>query len=226
MKKPALLLLPLAILASGCGTTNNYLANKSTTVEMYHIFDIKTGASTAAIARAAGDGLGRNTNSVNSNMPLQIGAEVPARPGRFTITDLGAKLGNTGMGQLMQMASMQNGGTGMKMANCEGAAWTARAVRTITHSNSLTLHTCLYKYRQGYQLDTYAVFQKTEGGIEQISRDIANRLVGTPEEWVNKTIWDMVRSVEAAAGAKATHVEGQPELGPEPAIAQLGAAAR
>ncbi|SFD33937.1 hypothetical protein [Massilia yuzhufengensis] len=222
MKKTALLLLPLAVLASGCGTTNNYLANKSSTIEMYHIFDVKTSAPTAAIARAASDGLGRNTNSVNTNMPLQIGVEVPAKPGRFTITDLGAKLGNTGMGQLMQIASMQNGGSGMKMANCEGAAWTARAVRNISGSNSLTLHACLYKYRQGYHLDTYAVFQKTEGGLEQISRDLAHKLVGTPEEWVNKTIRDMVRSVETVAGAKATHVEGMPELGPEPAIAQLG----
>lgn len=220
MKKLGLL-LPLVLLTA-CGSTNSYLAQKNTTVEMYHIFDFKTGASTATLARAATEGLGRNTNSVNANTPLQLGAAVPETPGRFTITDLGAKLGNTGMGQLMQMAAMQNGGTGIKMANCEGAAWTARAVRHIAGSNNLTLYACLYKYKAGYQLDTYAVFQKTEGGLEQVSRDLANRLVGTPEEWVNKTIRDMVRSIETAAQARSSYVEGMPELGPEPAIAKLG----
>lgn len=216
------LLLPLLV-ATGCGTTNSYLAHKSTTTEMYHIFDVKTAASTAAIARAATDGLGRNTNSVSANTPLQLGVTVPDKPGRFTIADLNARAGNAGMHPLLQFAAMQSGGTGMKTANCDGAVWTARAVRTVNRSNNLTLHACLYKYTAGYQLDTYAVFHKTEGGLEQISRDIANRLVGTPEEWVNKTIWDMVRSVEAVAQAKATYVEGQPELGPEPAIAQLTA---
>lgn len=224
MKKLGLL-LPLVLLTA-CGSTNSYLAQKNTTVEMYHIFDFKTGASTATLARAATEGLGRNTNSVNANTPLQIGVAVPELPGRFTITDLGATLGNSagtsGMGQLMQMAAMQNGGAGIKMANCEGAAWTARAVRHIAGSNNLTLYACLYKYKAGYQLDTYAVFQKTEGGLEQVSRDLASRVVGTPEEWVTKTIRDMVRSVETAAQAKAGYVEGQPELGPEPAIAQLG----
>ncbi|WP_051306536.1 hypothetical protein [Massilia alkalitolerans] len=219
MKKLGLL-LPL-ILATGCGSTNSYLAQKNTSVEMYHIFDIKTSASTATMARAATAGLGRNTNSVSANTPLQLGVTVPDTPGRFTITDLGAKLGNTGMGPLLQMASMQNGGAGIRMANCEGAAWTARAVRSIAGSSNLTLYACLYKYRAGYHLDTYAVFEKTEGGLQQVSRDLASRLVGTPEEWVTKTIHDMVRSIETAAQAKARYVEGQPELGPEPAIAQL-----
>lgn len=216
------MLLPLA-LAAGCGTTNSYLAQKNTTVEMYHIFDIKTAASTTAIARAITDGLSKNTNSISSNTPLQLGVAIPDTPGRFTIEHAGKRLGNTGIGALIQLASMQSGGTGTKTANCEGAAWTGRAERTVTHSNNLTLHSCLYKYKDGYHLDTYAVFQKTEGGLIQISRDLANKLVGTPEEWVNKTIWDMVRSVEQAAQAKATHVEGQPELGPEPTIAQLTA---
>lgn len=222
MKYTALVCLPLLATLAGCGTTNSYLADRRSTTEMYHIFDIKTASSTAVMAKAAADGLSRNTNSIDSNTPLQLGATVPETPGRFAIVDMSTKLASTGMGNLLQFASMQNGGMGMgmKSAVCDNAVWTARAVRTVRHSNNLTLYACLYKYTQGYHLDTYAVFQKTEGGLAQVSRDIAFKIVGTPEEWVNKTIWDMVRSIEQASQAKVTRIEGQPELGNEPAIAQ------
>ena len=147
---------------------------------------------------------------------------VPATPGRFTLVDMGSKMAGTGIGAMMQMAAMQNAGVGMKTANCEGAVWTARAQRTISGSSNLTLHGCLYRYQKGFHLDTYAVFQKVEGGLQQVSRDIASKMVGTPEEWVTKTILDMVRSIEKGANAKVTHLEGQPELGDEPGIGRLG----
>lgn len=223
MKKLSVL-LPL-LFAAGCGTSNNYLAHKSTAVEMYHIFDFKTAAPTLAIARAATDGLGKNTSSVISNTLLQPGAEVPAKPGRFTTADTGAKAADPGAAATAQPAAMGNGGTGLKSASCEGAAWTGRAVRTTALASKLTLHACLYPYKEGYQLDTYTVFQKTEGGLMRLPRDLANRLVGTPEEWVNKTVWDMVRSVEAAAQAKATYVEGKPQLSPAPGTTQVAASA-
>lgn len=222
MKNNILMLVPALALLAGCGSTNSYLANKTSTVEMYHIFDIRTAAGTATVAKAAAEGLAQNTNDVNSSTPLQMGVAVPATPGRFTLVDVGAKLGGTGLGAMMQMAAMQNGGVGMKTANCDGAVWTARAVRTISGSSNLTLHGCLYRYQKGYHLDTYAVFQKVEGGLYQVSRDIAFKMVGTPEEWVTKTILDMVRSIEKGANAKVTHLEGQPELGDEPAIGKLG----
>ncbi len=221
MKKLICVFLPLATMLAGCGATNSYLADRTSTVEMYHIFDIKTTASTAAMAQAAVDGLSRNTNSVDSKMPLQIGATVPEQPGRFSLVDMGTKLAGTGLGNMLQIASLQGGGSvSMRSAVCDSAVWTAKAVRQVTNSNTLTLYACLYKYTQGYHLDTYAVFRKIEGGIAQVSRDIAFKLVGTPEEWVNKTIWDMVRAMEAAGNAKMTRLEGQPELGSEPAIAQ------
>jgi len=216
MKKRFAALLPVIAALSACGSTNSYLANRKTTVEMYHIFDIKTSVSTAVVAKAAADGLSRNTNDISSNMPLQMNVAVPATPGRFTITDIGAKLGGTGMGALMQLSSMQNGGASIKAATCDGAVWTARAQRTIANSSNLTLYGCLYRYRDGYQLDTYAVFQKTEGGLTQLSRDLAHSLVGTPEEWVNKTILDMAHQIEVNAHASVVHIEGQPELGSLP----------
>jgi hypothetical protein len=150
--------------------------------------------------------------------PLQMGKLVPAEPGRFVLDDVGARLAgsNSGLGAMMQMAAAQNGGMSMKAARCDGAVWTSRAQRTISGSSNLTLYSCLYKYKAGYNLDTYAVFNKTEGGVYQISRDIANSLVGTPEQWVNKTIVDTVRSIEKVTGAKVVRLEGQPELSAMP----------
>jgi hypothetical protein len=213
MKKLAIVVPALAVLA-GCATGNSYLANRSTTVEMYHIFDIKTKAGTAEVVKAAADGLAQNTSDIHQVTPLQMGKTVPVEPGRFVIEDIGAKLAgsNTGLGAMMQMAAMQNGGVSMKAAKCDDAVWTSRAQRSVAGSSNLTLYSCLYKYQAGYRLDTYAVFQKTEGGLYQVSRDIANSLVGTPEQWVNKTILDTVHGIENATGAKAVRLEGQPEL--------------
>ncbi len=212
MKKIALVVLPVIVALTGCATGNSYLANRSTTVEMYHIFDIKTTANISVVTKAAADGLTQNTSDLNQVSPLQMGKTIPLEAGRFKIDDVGAKLAGTGMGAMMQMAAMQNGGVSMKAASCDGAVWTSRAQRNISGSSNLTLYSCLYKYQAGYNLDTYAVFQKTEGGIYQVSRDIANSLVGTPEQWVNKTILDTVRSIEKATGAKIVRLEGQPEL--------------
>lgn len=222
MKKAYLSLLPFVFLLCSCANTNSYLANRNTSVEMYHIFDIKTTASAAIVARSATEGLSRNTNEISSNTPLQMGVKIPVEPGRFTITDMSAKFGGSGMGAMMQLASMQNGGVAFKAASCDGAAWTARAQRTISGSNNLNLYACLYRYQGGFHLNTYAVFQKVEGGLYQVSRDIAYKIAGTPEEWVNKTILDMIRGIEAATNTKVRHVEGQPELGQEPGIASLG----
>lgn len=201
-----------ALALAGCATGNSYLADRNSTVEMYHIFDVKTASPSEVVIKAAADGLAQNTGTISQTTPLQMGKAVPATPGRFTLEDLSAKFAGTGVGSLMQMAAMQNGGAAPKMANCEGAVWTSRAVRSIPGSSNLTLYSCLYKYQAGYQLNTYAVFQKTEGGLKQISRDIANSMVGTPEQWVNKTILDTVKSIEDATRVKATHVEGQPTL--------------
>ena len=214
MKKLALVILPVIVTLTGCASGNSYLANRNSTIEMYHIFDIKTTAETSVLTKAAANGLAQNTNDVNQVSPLQMGKTVPVEPGRFVIEDIGAKLAgaNPGLGAMMQMAAMQNGGVSIKAAKCDDAVWTSRAQRSIAGSSHLTLYSCLYKYQAGYRLNTYAVFKKTEGGLYQVSRTIANSLVGTPEQWVNKTILDTVRSIENATGSKAVRLEGQPEL--------------
>jgi hypothetical protein len=215
------LLIISSVALAGCGGMNNYLAAKTQTVEIYHIFDIKTLADTATVTRAAAEGLSENTNEVRTASPLQLGKSVPEKPGRFTLKDFASAMGGAS-GAFMQMAQMQGGGINLKVANCEDAVWNAKATRTISGSSNLTLYTCLYKYKTGYNVDMYAVFTKQEGGLYQIGRTVANSLVGTPEEWVNKTILDTVRSIEKATSAQATHLEGQPELNDLPAVEKLG----
>jgi hypothetical protein len=211
----------LAVSLSGCGGMNSYLANKSQTVEIYHIFDVKTSADTTTITRATESGLSENTNDVRSASPLQLGKTVPNEPGRFALKDLASAMGGTG-GAFMQMAQLQGGNIGMKVASCTDAVWNSKATRKIAGSSNLTLYTCIYKYKSGYNIDMYAVFTKEEGGLYQIGQTIANSLVGTPEQWVNKTIMDTVRSVEKATSAKVVHLEGQPELTDLPSVDHIG----
>lgn len=220
MKKYSVILIPAIVALSGCAGANSYLANRSTTVEMYHIFDIKTSVNTATIAKATTSGLSQNTNDIREAMPLQLGKAVPKVPGRFTLKEIASVFGGSG-GALLQMAQMQGGNISMKVASCEDSVWNSKATRTISGSSDLQLYSCLYKYKDGYNLNMYAVFTKQEGGLYQISQTVANSIVGTPEQWVNKTIMDTVRSIEKATSAKAVHLEGQPELGDLPSIDKM-----
>jgi hypothetical protein len=206
-----------ALATAGCGNLNSALAERYETVEMYHVFDVKTKASPDTIIKATADGLARNTNSVVHNRPLQIGAKIPAEPGRFQLVDPGEALKNTGMGAMLAMS----GNTPLRAAKCEGAIWNSKANRDITGSDHLTLYTCIYRYKDGYHLDMFAVFRKSSGGLTQIAREAAQAMVGTPEQWTNKTIVDTIRSVEVATASKVVRLEGQPELGELPKVDSL-----
>jgi hypothetical protein len=45
---------------------------------------------------------------------------------------------------------------------------------------------------------------------------MASAMVGTPEEWTEKTFLDIVRSIRDATGAEVNLVEGYPELSGTP----------
>ena len=109
---------------------NNTLASKKQNVEYYRIYNIATTASKQTVAKAATDGLGQNTKDINTTMPIPASAEPPDRPGRFKVVN---PLAGTKLGALATVG----GGFGMKMADCEGAAWTGKAVRQISGSNTL-----------------------------------------------------------------------------------------
>ena len=199
----------LAVAITGCGTTNNYLAAKTKTVEYYRIFDIKTNATRQAVAKAASDGMGRNVNNAQEAMPIPSSGEIPEKAGRF-------KLVNPFEGTKMAALAGGAGGLGLRMATCNEASWTAKAQRQVAGSNNLNLTACLFQYKDGYHLNLYAVFTKQEGGLMQISRDMANAVVGTPEEWTEKTFLDIVRSIRNTTGGDIALLEAQPELSGTP----------
>ncbi|MBC5782268.1 hypothetical protein H8N03_04880 [Ramlibacter sp. USB13] len=215
--KKALALCLVAAALTGCGSVNSVLADRHETVEMYHVFDVKTKATPDQMIKAATEGLARNTNSVTHNRPLQMGNKIPAEPGRFQLVDMADAFKGSGMGAILAMS----GNVPLRGAKCDGAVWNAKANRDIAGSDHLTLYTCLYRYRDGYQLNMFAVFRKTSGGFTQIAREAAQAMVGTPEQWTTKTIIDTVRAVEERAGTKAVYVEGQPELGELPKVDAL-----
>jgi hypothetical protein len=211
-------LLAIAVAAtlgiSGCGTTNNYLAEKKQTVEYYRIFDIKTSANRQMVAKAASNGIGRNVNNAQEATPIPSSGELPEKPARF-------KLVNPFEGSKLAALAGGAGSLGFRMATCEGASWTAKAERRVSGSNNLSLTACLFQYKDGYHLDLYAVFTKQEGGLFQISRDMANAMVGTPEEWTEKTFLDIVRSIRINTGAEIALLEAQPELSGTPWLDSL-----
>lgn len=197
--------LPFVVLLGGCGTMNNALVEKTKTTEYYRIFDIKTNADRQTVAEAASNGLGRNVNSAQEATPIPSSATPPDEPGRF-------KLVNPFEGtQMAAFAAMASGSVGFKRATCDGAVWTAMAQRDIAGSSNLNLTACIFQYKKGYHLDLYAMFTKKEGGLMQISRSMASAMVGTPEEWTEKTFLDIVRNIRQVTNAEVALVEGQPK---------------
>ncbi|MDO8310781.1 MAG: hypothetical protein Q7T25_02455 [Sideroxyarcus sp.] len=184
---------------------------------MYHIYDIKTSASADIVIKAAAKGLTMNTNSIVQNRPLQMGIKIPEKPGRFNLVNVNDIFKGTGIGGFMGGA----GGTTMRVANCDGAVWSSKAVREIPGSSNLTLYSCIYAYKSGYHLNMYAVFVKSSGGLSGILGNATSAVIGTPEQWVNKTFIDTVSSVQETTRSSMIHIEGQPELGETPAISKL-----
>jgi hypothetical protein len=136
---------------AGCGTTNNYLAAKTKTVEYYRIFDIKTTANRQAVAKSASSGMGRNVNNAQETLPIPSSGDIPDKPGRF-------KLVNPYEGTRMAAMMGGAGSLGYRVAICDGASWTARAERSVRGSNNLNLSACLFQYKDGYHLDFYFYF--------------------------------------------------------------------
>ena len=60
------------------------------------------------------------------------------------------------------------------------------------------------------------MFTKEEGGLQQLSRSMAYAMVGTPEEWTEKTFLDIVRTIRDEAGADIQYLEGFPKMAGTP----------
>jgi hypothetical protein len=112
MKSSMMACAVVAVLA-GCSTGgggNSMLASRSTTVEYYRVFDIKTDAAAQAVAKAATDGISRNLKEAVVATPS--GVEATDLPGHFKIAD---------------PTSSPPGAPVAKGPSCDGAAWTAKA---------------------------------------------------------------------------------------------------
>lgn len=210
MKKTALVAsaVVLGFMMSGCsgiGYVNNALVEKQKNVEYYRIFDIKTKADRDAVAEAASTGLGKNVNDAREARPIPESAVLPDQPGRF-------KLSNPFEGSQLGALMNASGALGGKMATCPGSSWNAQAVRDIPGSSNLRVTACLFPYKEGYHLDVYATFAKTEGGLMQAVRSGVNAMVGTPEEWTEKTFMDIAREIRKQTNAEVTLVEGYPKV--------------
>lgn len=71
---------------------------------------------------------------------------------------------------------------------------------------------CLFPYAEGYHLDVYALDTEVRGGgvSRRLGRLIAGAVVGDPGDWTNKTIIDLLRTVDRQTNAEISYVEGQP----------------
>lgn len=210
-------ILFLTLILTACGGLNNKLASKTKRVEYYRIFDIKSDLDRSAVAEAASNGLGRNVGDAQEAMPIPSFSTPPAQPGRFKVVNQmdaiqGSELGRSVKALAALGGGIGGGSLGLKSAQCDGAVWTAKSQKKVDGSFDLNLATCLFEYQGGYHLDMYAHFAKQEGGMLQLSRAMANAMVGTPEEWVEKTFLDVVRQIQKETGAEVEFVEGYPKM--------------
>lgn len=186
---------------AGCSTDggSNPLASRSTTVEYYRVFDIKTEVPAQAVAKAATDGINRNVKDAVVATPS--GVEATELPGRFRIAD---------------PASAPPGMPVAKGPSCEGAAWTAKATPRVRGTEDMNLVACLFPYKSGYHLDMVAVFTKPEGGLMQLPRRLGGIFLGTPEKFTESTMMDVVRAIREGTGANVALVEAKPNLAGTP----------
>ena len=203
----AWLLLAAALAACRSNGDNMFTAHDKT-VEYYRVFDIRTDASAATVARAASTGVERNLkDAVIATPPTPPVGEVP---GRFHMAAPGDGAAVT--------APAPAG-----VSSCEGASWTAKAAPVVRGGENMNLVACLFPYRGGYHLDMYAVFTKPEGGWLAWPRQLGGTVLGTPEKFTEATMMDLVRAIREGTGANVSLVEAKPELAGAP---WLGAGTR
>jgi len=191
----------VAAVLAGCSTAggNNPLASRSTTVEYYRVFDIKTDAAAPTVAKAATDGINRNVKDAVVATPA--GVEATDLPGHFKIAD---------------PTSAPPGAPVAKGPSCDGAAWIAKATPRVRGTEDMNLVACLFPYKSGYHLDMYAVFTKPEGGLMQWPRRLTGVFLGTPEKFTDTAMMDVVRAIREGTGADVSLLEAKPNLSGTP----------
>jgi hypothetical protein len=191
---------------AGCATEGGPLfAAQERTVEYVRVFDIKTEASGADVARAASEGINRNVKLATVTTPAAAAPELQDQPGRFKL----AEAPGTARGP-----------------NCDGASWIGKGTPEVRGGQDVQVVACLYPYKSGYHLDLYAAFSKKEGGWLEWPRRATGMVLGTPEKYVEKAMLDIVRTIRQTTNAQVALVEARPDVAGAPWMEPVGTAPR
>lgn len=216
--KSSIAVVVAVTLLSGCSSVNNSLAKKKKNVELYRIFNIQTNADRYVVAEAASNGLGGNVGSATEENPIPNYSEKPEKPGRYQSVNPVKDIGQLGGFAALAASQLSGSSSQLKVADCDGAIWTARAKKHADDAFDMSFNLCLWEYKGGYHLDVYANYTKEEGGFYQAIRSASYALVGSPEEWAEKTVLDVVREIKTETGASIKLNEGHPKLNTTPWI--------
>jgi len=187
-----------AATVTACGTTDSGMfASHNKTVEYFRIFDIRTTASNDTIAAAASTGIERNILRATLATPVPTVKEVQVKPGRIVLQEVGATAG---------------GAAAAGSPSCEGATWTAKANPEVSGGQNVSVVACLFPYQGGYHLDMYTAFSRPDGGWLKYPRRLSGAVFGTPEQWTEKTMLDVVRAIQARTSAQVVLVEAKPDI--------------
>ena len=193
-----------ASMLSACGTISNSLVEKTTHVEFFRIYDLKTQSSFEAIANAASNGVGKDINNMQSDFPINTSGAIPDKPRYMTLTN---PFAGSPLGALTEAA----GSVRMNIATCDGAVWTAMSSRANNGNFGDNITLCLFPYKGGYQLDMYGALTQQSGGLMQFSRAIVNSALGSPREFMEKAFNDTLVSIhDAVPDAQLSFVRGEP----------------
>lgn len=179
--------------------------------QAYAIIDFETEAAKGPIIDAAERILVGYASDFQSNRPIAV--QTPEQPGRFTLSN---PLANSPLGAFAALGGVST--QQYMVAQCDGAVWTAYVQRSISGSQALRVQLCLFPYkndeREGYHLNLYASDTAISGGgiSQRLGRALANRLVGTPQDFTENMLRQTVQAIEAQAGAPAILIEGEPEI--------------
>ena len=183
---------------TACSTNDGSLfAARSKTVEYFRVFDIRTTASNDTMAAAASTGIERNIQKVTLATPIPTVKEIQARPGRIALQQPDDKAGPA---------------AAPRAPVCDGATWTAQANPEVSGGQNVNVMACLFPYKGGYHLDMYTVFTRADGGWMDYPRRLTGIVFGTPENWTEKTMLDVVRAIQARTSAQVVLVEAKPEI--------------
>ena len=202
------------VMIAALGGAGSASANGGTrTKELYAVFDLATAAPKRVVIKALLDGMANNLDKSETLTPVVLDAP-PAQPGHFKVID------PTSEGPMASMYAMLPASqrAQLKRATCDGAVWTADAVRHVEGMQTLHMTLCLFPYQGGFALDAYGVETEDHGGglSKLIGRAIASKIVGTPDAWTSKVILDLVRSVRVEAAATVKYTDGSIEFQGEP----------